>query len=86
MAGKPVVVTLPDGPLEIYVRWTDNTIRYTTQTVRNSENWTAWRSLSGDAVGDPAVGINQDGTLEVFARGPDNTIWTVKQPAPGLWP
>jgi len=85
IAGRPATARDSQGRLNIFVRWSDNSIRYRAQAVPNSPAWSAWTSLGGVATSSPAVGVNADGQLEVFVRGTDNALWHDRQLASGEW-
>ena len=51
-----------------------------------SDTWSAWASLGGNILGNPAVAVNKDGRLEVFVVGTDHALWHIAQTsANGPW-
>ena len=80
----------PDGRLEIFVIAADNQLYHRWQTTAGSSStWSAWTSLGGNLVGDPAVALNSDGRLEVFAVSAVNNqlyhIWQTTAGSTTAW-
>lgn len=71
----PVVGLNADGRMEVFVRWTDGTIRHIWETVPNGV-WSNWSLLDGSPtiVGSPMTCSQADGRLEVFAQSTDDTL------------
>ena len=89
MLGNPAVGANPDGRLEVFGRWNDDTLRHISQTGRSTPPfWTAWENLGGQLSSDPVVSRNWDQRLEVFVRWSDQTvrhIWQTGQPTAPFW-
>ncbi|HZH16963.1 MAG TPA: beta-N-acetylglucosaminidase domain-containing protein [Archangium sp.] len=65
-AGDPFPVGSNNGSVWLFVRGSDNIIRYTRET---NGTWSAWSSLSASAfVSNPAVTRTADGRIAVFVR------------------
>ena len=74
-----------DGRLQVFARFSDNSIRSVLQQAPNS-TWGPWVSLGGNVAGDPVVVPNADGRLEVFVIGFDGALYHSWQKTPnGAW-
>jgi hypothetical protein len=58
LLGTPVVIQNPAGELEAFIRYTDSSIWTISQTAPSSFSWSAWSSLGGYILADPAVAID----------------------------
>jgi hypothetical protein len=74
-----------DGRLQLFARFSDNSIQYLLQKAPNS-SWALWVSLGGSVASDPVVVPNADGRLEVFVIGFDGALYHKWQKTPnGTW-
>jgi hypothetical protein len=69
--GRPAVVVLPSGQLQVFARGTDHAL----WARRYDRGWSEWQSLGGILGSSPAVAAGPDGTLDVFVRGTDSALW-----------
>lgn len=71
----PAVAKNGWNELEVFVRWTDGSIRSRRLRHDGGFAWTEWTSLGGVATYDPVVAANPNGTLVVFHVGRDGAVY-----------
>jgi hypothetical protein len=67
------------GGLEVFVRWSDDSVKYLRQEASTGMSWSPWFDLGGQVDGDPVVARQADGALTVLAQGTDAAVWTRSQ-------
>jgi hypothetical protein len=86
---SPSAALGPDGRLQVFVRWNDNSLRTLVQNSNGTFPWNAWNNLGGyieSTVPPPAR--NSDGRLFVFVRGGGGALFFNSHNAPNsylLW-
>ena len=70
---RPTVITSGAGELQLFVRWFDDSVRWSSQ-ITGTVDWTPWQNLGAPVGSDPAASMNADGRLEVFALGTDRSL------------
>lgn len=85
----PAVARNLDGTLEVFVRWSDGSVRRIKQ-VTPAGSWGSFVQFPGtQIVGSPVVAVNQNGALEVFTIASGGYVWHAAQSTPGndnTWP
>jgi hypothetical protein len=72
LTGGPSAASWGSNYVDVYVRWTDNTLRHKWW---NGTTWSSWQSLGGNIVSGPGAtsfGVNR---VDVFYRGTNNGLW-----------
>jgi len=76
LASAPAVVSRIDGWADLFVRWSDNTIRQRYHD-GNNNTWSGWFETPRQwlTLSAPSATVPSDGRLEVFHRGLDRKLW-----------
>ncbi len=70
----PIVVTNAWGELQVFVRWTDGSIRSKRQRLGVIRSWTDWNNLGGSFTRGPVVDLGANGMPVVFCIGADQQV------------
>ncbi len=71
----PVIIRNPWGELQLYVRWSDGSIRTRRQGLGRVRTWTEWTSLGGNAQFGPVLAPQANGMPIIFHVGTDNQLY-----------
>jgi hypothetical protein len=86
-AGRPSLVQMPDGTVNLYARTTSGTIVGTGNSAGPGSDFKPWQQVSpsgGAAVaGDPEVFVRPDGTIATYAVLADGSVNGMSQATPG---
>lgn len=72
---KPVLIRNAWGELQLFVRWSDGSIRTKRQKLGLDREWTSWGNLGGNAILGPVVAMQANGMPLVFHIGTDNKLY-----------
>ncbi len=72
---EPTLIRNPWGELQIYVRWTDGSIRTKRQRLGLVREWTDWGNLGGNATLGPVVEPQANGMPIIFYVGADQQVY-----------
>jgi hypothetical protein len=82
--GAPVVTHSPvGGPIQMFVRGSDNQLYHASRGPREGDPWSAWESLGGGLTGLAAAGPVAGGTV-VVVRAPNGVLYQ-KSGRTGAW-
>jgi len=79
----PVVVTHPDGRLDLFARGADQAIHHAVQDPAGHNGWSQWKSLGGMVTSTPIVTLDTDDRVELFARNASGSLVHIWQQSPG---
>lgn len=73
-ASNPAAISISANRLDVFVRWSDNSLRHLYST-DGGTTWSTWENLGGVLASSPAVASWGSNRIDLFARGQDNGLW-----------
>lgn len=77
--GRPAIVQLSDGRIQVTAQHRDGDVRAVTQTAAGAVTWGAWVDFGGSMAAAPTAAKLADGTPVQFAVDADGKLWVYQQ-------